>query len=162
MKTAIVLSVAILANSIGNVCLSKGMRAHETAGSLGPSWMGKTAVHVISDPWMILGILLLLIFLAAYLTALSWSDLSFVLPATAPAYILTAVLSKFFLNESISSTRWAGTVLIVLGTWLVARTASQGRKPEREPVTVRVAADPARISPTPGTCIPEGPEGEES
>ena len=122
MRTAIILSVAVLANSLGSVCLSKGMKQFPAEEFLGGAGFLKVGWHVLANPWIILGVLLLITFLAAYLTALSWADLSFVLPATAPGYILTAILSQVFLHEVISPLRWAGTLFIVLGTWLVART----------------------------------------
>ncbi|HEY2982308.1 MAG TPA: EamA family transporter [Anaerolineales bacterium] len=121
MKTAAVLTVAVVANSLGNVCLSKGMRGF-AAEAGGGAWAISIVRHAVTDPWVIVGVLLLVIFLSCYLMALSWADLSFVLPATAPAYILTAIFSKVFLNEVISAPRWAGTFLIVAGTCLVART----------------------------------------
>ena len=124
MRTAIILSAAILANSLGSVCLSKGMKQFPAEEFLGGAGFLQAGWHVLSNPWIILGVLLLITFLAAYLTALSWADLSFVLPGTAPGYILTAILSKVFLHEVISPLRWAGTVFIVMGTWLVARTYS--------------------------------------
>jgi len=122
MKTVVVIAVATLANSFGNLCLSIGMKQIGAAQPMGLAWIVGTGFHVVTNPWMILGVLLLLVFLAAYLTALSWADLSFVLPATAPGYLINAGLSKIFLHESLSLTRWAGTVLIVIGTWLVAKT----------------------------------------
>ena len=124
MKTAVVLAVAVLANSFANICLSKGMKQYGAAPSLGSAWILKTGLHLVSNWWLLTGFLLLLIFLAGYLAALSWADLSFVLPATAPAYLLTALLSRFILHEAVSPTRWAGIVFIVAGTWLVARTYS--------------------------------------
>ena len=124
MKTPVVLSVAVLANSLGSVCLGKGMKNFQAPGTAGVGWLLEAAAQVLFNPWIILGILLLFVFLGAYLSALSWSDLSFVLPATAPGYILTAIFSRIFLHEEISPTRWAGTALIVAGTWLVARTHS--------------------------------------
>lgn len=126
MKTPVVLSVAILANSIGSVCLARGMKTFPALDAAGLDWLLQSAALVLSNPWIITGILLLITFLAAYMAALSWADLSFVLPATAPGYILTAILSRFFLQEEISPLRWAGTILIVVGTWLVARTYSPG------------------------------------
>ena len=122
MKTAVVLTIAILANSLGNVFLSEGMQYFQPTSASVPGWLVQAASHVTTSPWMIAGVLLLIVFLAAYLAALSWADLSFVLPATAPAYILTAVLAAAFLHEAISPARWAGTVLIVAGTVLVARS----------------------------------------
>ena len=126
MKTPVVLSVAVVANSVGSVCLARGMKSFPALDSTGPAWLLAAAAQVLSNPWIIVGILLLIIFLAAYMAALSWADLSFVLPATAPGYILTAILSSLFLEEQISPLRWAGTILIVAGTWLVARTYSPG------------------------------------
>ena len=116
--------MAVLANSLGSVCLGKGMKNFPALEGSGAMWLFQAAVQVILNPWIILGVLLLFIFLAAYLAALSWADLSFVLPATAPGYILTAIFSRIFLHEEISPLRWAGTVLIVVGTCLVARTHS--------------------------------------
>ncbi len=142
MKTVVVLAVAIVANTLGNLCLSMGMKQFGVAEP-GVAWVIQTGFHVVSNPWLILGVLFLLVFLAAYLTALSWADLSFVLPATAPAYLLNAALSKFFLHESISPTRWAGTILIVTGTWLVARTysnSSSSRACAQEPELVSAGA----------------------
>ena len=123
MKTAVVLTIAVLANSVGNLLLSIGMRGFPAPQGSAPQWVAAAASHVVSNPWMIAGVILLVVFLSSYLMALSWADLSFVLPATAPAYILTALLATAFLNETISPARWAGTLLIVAGTFLVARSA---------------------------------------
>ena len=136
MKTAVVLTIAVLANSVGNLLLSKGMRDYDSAAPTAGAWVLSAAHHVVTDPWMIAGVFLLIVFLAAYMTALSWADLSFVLPATAPAYILTEVLAKIYLHESISPARWGGTLLIVIGTCLVARSfvaPGEGTAPQPHP-----------------------------
>lgn len=125
MKTAVVLIICILANSFGNLFLTIGMRRIDAAVPAGESWLRHTAGHVVSDPWMIAGVILLIVFLSSYLTALSWADLSFVLPATAPAYIFSALLAQHYLNEKISPLRWAGTALIVAGTVLVAHSGDK-------------------------------------
>jgi len=124
MKTPIVLSLAVVANSAGSVCLARGMKSFPILEASGAAWLFEAAAQVLSNPWIIIGIMLLMVFLSAYMAALSWADLSFVLPATAPGYVLTAILSRIFLEEQISPLRWAGTILIVAGTWLVARTYS--------------------------------------
>jgi uncharacterized membrane protein len=122
MKTAVVLTIAILANAAGNLLLTIGMRDFDSSAPSALAWLFRTAGHVVSDPWMIAGVLLLIVFLSAYMMALSWADLSFVLPATAPAYILTVFLAKIYLEEAVTPARWAGTTLIVVGTFLVARS----------------------------------------
>ena len=134
--------MAVLANSVGSVCLGKGMKNFLAPDASGARWLLQAAVQVVLNPWVVLGILLLVIFLAAYMAALSWADLSFVLPATAPGYILTAILSRIFLHEEISPLRWAGTVLIVVGTCLVARTYSaQGLASAVPPALAETLAD---------------------
>ncbi|MBI3935280.1 MAG: EamA family transporter [Acidobacteria bacterium] len=134
MKTAVVLAIAILANSAGNLLLTLGMRDFDGTAPSAGSWLARTARHVVSDPWMIGGVLLLIVFLSAYMTALSWADLSFVLPATAPAYILTVFLAKIFLQETVTPLRWGGTFLIVLGTCLVARSFANSGSAVAAPV----------------------------
>ena len=75
----------------------------------------------IFNPWIAGGILLLIGFFASYLTALSWADLTYVLPATSLGYIVTALLSKFWLHEQLSLWRWLGIVFITAGVGFVTR-----------------------------------------
>jgi len=67
-----------------------------------------------------LGIVLLIGFFAAYTTALSWADLTYVLPATSISYVLLAFMAKFILHEHVTMTRWAGIFLISAGVGFVA------------------------------------------
>jgi drug/metabolite transporter (DMT)-like permease len=67
------------------------------------------------------GVLLLLIFFATYLTALTWADLTFVLPASSLAYVALAFLSRFWLQEQISIARWLGIALITAGVGFVTQ-----------------------------------------
>ncbi len=130
MKTAVVLTVAVLANSLGTVCLSKGMKQFGDVDGLRGGELVQAIFYGVANPWVLVGVVLLAVFLACYMAALSWADLSFVLPATAPGYILTVFFSSIFLSETISPVRWAGTLLIVAGAWLVARTYSSRTAPE--------------------------------
>jgi uncharacterized membrane protein len=53
---------------------------------------------------------------------LSWADLSYVLPVTALGYVLTVLAGRVLLTEQVTGKRWAGTLLIVAGVFLVGRT----------------------------------------
>jgi drug/metabolite transporter (DMT)-like permease len=75
----------------------------------------------LRTPWVLGGVLLLLVWTGCYLTALSWADLTFVLPATSLAYVAVAFLSRFWLHEQISLARWAGIALITAGVGFVTR-----------------------------------------
>jgi drug/metabolite transporter (DMT)-like permease len=120
MKTATVLIVAIVSQAIGNVYLTKGMKAVTTAA--GGDDLMSTALRAAGNPTLWLGTALLIVFFALYSAALSWADLSFVLPATAFGYVLNVAAGHYFLNESVSPARWAGSAIITLGVFLVSRS----------------------------------------
>jgi drug/metabolite transporter (DMT)-like permease len=74
---------------------------------------------VATNTWVITGVLFLGGFFFLYLAALSWADLSYVMPLTALSYLFAAVLAQLFLKEQISWIRWTGIMIIVLGIALV-------------------------------------------
>jgi drug/metabolite transporter (DMT)-like permease len=78
-------------------------------------------IHAIFSPWIAVGIVLLIAFFVSYLSALSFADLTYVLPATSVSYIVMALLAHFFLHEQVSLMRWSGILLIALGVGFVAR-----------------------------------------
>ena len=75
---------------------------------------------VLASPYILLGILSLLVFMGSYMTALSFADLSYVMPATAASYVLMTLLSIFWLHEHVGPERWSGILFIVIGVGLVA------------------------------------------
>lgn len=122
MKTATVLIVAIISQAIGNVYLTKAMKAVTAAGA---DDLMSTALRAASNPTLWLGTALLIVFFALYSAALSWADLSFVLPATAFGYVLNVAAGHYFLSESVSPSRWAGSAIITLGVFLVSRSGAR-------------------------------------
>jgi len=82
------------------------------------------------NPFVDAGIVLLIGFFSCYTTALSWADLSFVMPATAFGYVVIALLGKFWLHEQLSLSRWLGIALIVCAVGFVAGGPSRTEHPE--------------------------------
>jgi drug/metabolite transporter (DMT)-like permease len=116
----LVLAAVMLTASVGDTFLGRGMKDF---GPVSVNHLG-SLLHAVWNPWVIAGILLLLGFFASYLTALSWADLTFVLPSTAFGYVVVALLSRFWLHEHITPSRWIGIVLIVIGVGFVTRGPS--------------------------------------
>jgi drug/metabolite transporter (DMT)-like permease len=123
-KYLVILSIALFA-SVGDAFLARGMRD-----------VGAIDIHhiwhifsVLANPFVIVGILFLLAFMYCYMTALSFADLSYVLPATALGYVNMVLLSIFWLHEHVSRQRWAGVVFIVVGVGLVAGGPSRTEIP---------------------------------
>jgi drug/metabolite transporter (DMT)-like permease len=100
----------------GDSMLSHGMKQ---TGTISIHHLGSVVLALL-NPWVAVGILLLLAFFASYMNALSWADLTYVLPATSLGYVLLALVAKFGLHEQISWLRWLGIVLISGGVGFVA------------------------------------------
>ena len=113
----LVLAVMTLFNALGDVSLSYGMKQ---MGAIHADHL-TDAVAAVFTPWVVLGILLLLCFFVCYLTALSWADLSYVIPATALGYVVIALLSQWLLGETVTLARWAGILLVGGGVAFLSR-----------------------------------------
>src|SRR5437764_15424059 len=85
----------------------------------------------IANPWVAAGIILLLGFFASYMSALSWADLTYVLPASSLGYVLLALIARFALHEQISLTRWLGIALVSSGVGFVTSGPEISRRPTR-------------------------------
>jgi drug/metabolite transporter (DMT)-like permease len=134
LRKYLILGLVTLASAFGDVSLAIGMKR------LGPVSLSHPGalLSALRTPWVTGGVLLLLVFFASYLTALSWADLTFVLPATSLAYVGVALLSRFWLHEQISAARWLGVALITAGVGFVTQGPAY---------TVRDSADPAFTGP---------------
>ncbi len=75
-----ILIAIMLTASVGDSLLARGMAQ---MGAMDIHHLGRLLLHAPFNPFVAAGILLLIGFFAAYTTALSWADLSFVMPATA-------------------------------------------------------------------------------
>jgi drug/metabolite transporter (DMT)-like permease len=127
-----ILGLVAICAPLGDSCLSRGMTTMPAISMAHPGAL----IAAVFTPWIALGIALLIGFFASYLTALSWADLTFVLPATALGNVIIALLAKFWLQESISLERWAGILLITLGVGFVAQGPSRTERrvpPVKEP-----------------------------
>jgi drug/metabolite transporter (DMT)-like permease len=120
MRTFVVITIAALCAAVGESLLSYGMRRYGEIRLGDLSHVMLLISSVVRNPFVSLGVLFLSVFFFLYLAALSWADLSFVLPLTALSYVFAALLAKYFLKEDVSWMRWAGTVVIVIGIACVA------------------------------------------
>ncbi len=123
-KYLILIAVSIFAAS-GDVCLARGMRDFGAVTLANASGL----FAGLLNPWIIVGVLLLICFFSSYLTALSWADLTYVLPATAISYVFMALLAQQVLHEHITTRRWLGIALVTIGVGFVAAGPSRTTRP---------------------------------
>ena len=127
-----ILALVSICAPLGDTCLSRGMTRLPAISLAHPA----TLIAAVFTPWIAVGIGLLIGFFACYLTALSWADLTYVLPATAIGNVFVALLSRFWLHEPISFERWAGILLITVGVGFVAQGPPLTERPAAEPEAV--------------------------
>ncbi len=137
--------------------LSHGMKQ---AGSISLNHL-QSVVFAVLNPWVAIGILLLLAFFATYMTALSWADLTYVLPATSLGYVVLALVARFVLHEHVSPLRWLGIALITGGVGFIAggpeiTTHAHAAEPVDEPRIV--AASPMLLAKDARNGAPSGVE----
>ena len=132
MKTALVVGLAVLAQAAANTLLSKGMKVIAATPSFSSGFSPLLLADALQSPFIWGGIFLLIVYFACFLSAVSWADLSLVLPATALGYILDVFTGHYLLGEPVSPARWSGAVLIVFGVLLVSISGARnaGRRDE--------------------------------
>jgi drug/metabolite transporter (DMT)-like permease len=114
-KYAVLAGVTVFA-AAGDTMLSHGMKQ---TGNISLHQLQGVVLAVL-NPWVAVGIVLLFAYFASYMNALSWADLTYVLPATSLGYVLLALVAKFALHEQVSPMRWLGIALISGGVGYVA------------------------------------------
>ena|SRR5688572_1900545 len=122
VKTLVLVLIACVLGGAGHVFLAKGMKTIGDMTEAPSSRLGAMVGRTLSNPWVLCGVFLQALFFAMYLVLISRADVSMVLPLTAIDYIVVVFLAQMLLGESVTSMRWVGVALIVVGTTLVSRT----------------------------------------
>jgi drug/metabolite transporter (DMT)-like permease len=117
-KTQVLVALVVVTNVLGNAFLSRGMHQVGRIVSFSPV----DYLRAFANPFAIAGILILIVWILSDLALLSRADLSFVLPVTASAYVLVALVGHFVLHDHISWQRWIGILLITGGVVLAEET----------------------------------------
>src|SRR5258707_13688962 len=92
VKTWIFTVIVVFSNAFGDFFMKRGMP--EGAGLNTPL----EYIAVLFQPWVMLGVVLLIVWQLSRMALLSWADLSYVLPVTSVGYEVVALLGKLLLN----------------------------------------------------------------
>jgi drug/metabolite transporter (DMT)-like permease len=122
IKTLVLVLIAGLLGGSGHVLLAKGMKTIGDLTEAPTSVVASMVSRTLTNPWVLLGVLLQAGFFFMYLTLLSRADVSKILPMTAFDYIVVALLAQVLLAEPVTAARWTGIAFIVFGVFMVSRT----------------------------------------
>ena len=117
LKTLICTVIVVFSNAFGDFFMKRGLP--ESQSLSGPL----DFIGALFQPWVALGVVLLVLWQLSRMALLSWADLSYVVPVTSIGYVVVALIGKVLLNEDITGRRWAGIALIMAGVALVGRSA---------------------------------------
>jgi multidrug transporter EmrE-like cation transporter len=112
--------ISVVFNVIGQYSMKVGMNNHGEVTF--ENHIILTIIRIFTLPNVILGLVMYAISAFFWLIALSKLDLSIAYPTLSVGYILIMILSFFLLNETITIYKISGTILIVLGIFLLFKS----------------------------------------
>jgi bacterial/archaeal transporter family protein len=127
----LILLLMVLTQVFGDLWLSQGMKTFGAVQSITPHAVFSLIAYLLTSPSIVLGVITLILSLGFYLVAISRFDLSYVLPIHASGYVFNAFFAWLLLGEHISILRWAATLMVALGVYLINRS---GHHPPPHPV----------------------------
>lgn len=119
LLTAALITVIVIANSAGDVLITRGMKRVGEISTLNPRELLRIAWRVIVNGDFLFGIFFLTVGFFSFLAVLAWADMSLVFPATSMVYVFSIFGAKFVLKEEVGFKRWAGTFLVCAGVALI-------------------------------------------
>jgi uncharacterized membrane protein len=119
IRTVCYLIVLVVSGTAGDLSVTRAMKQVGAVESFRPSTVLRCLVHALQHASMWIGVGLHACAFVAFLALLSWSDVSFVVPASALSYVAGVAGARLFLRETIPFSRWAGVMLISSGVVFV-------------------------------------------
>ncbi len=119
MVEVILFMLIVVAGTGGELCVSRAMKAVGEVSDFRPRAIVHVILRALHVGWMWAGVGLMALAFFSLLGALSFLNVSFVVPVTALSYVAGALGAVFFLRERVSPRRWLGVVLVSLGVTLV-------------------------------------------
>lgn len=139
-KVILILLVALVLEAVGVVLLSAGLKEIGEVKSVSAAEIGRIIKRGATNAKVLLGILLETIFFIFLLVLLKQNEVSLIWPLTSLGFVLTAFSARFILHEQVTSMRWIGVALIVVGAALVSW--SEKNKPGPAPAEADSTAPP--------------------
>src|SRR5438552_894751 len=119
-KLLLILLIGLGFESAGVVLLKKGMAQIGDLETFSVANVKRAVKSGSTNPSILAGVLFEALFFACLLVLMSKSDISFLWPLTGLSFVFATFAAIWFLHEQVSSIRWAGVVLIMLGAALIS------------------------------------------
>ncbi len=122
MFTPVLVIICVLCGACGQVSMKRGMNEVGEIASLSALFRPRALVRILTNKYVLAGVVLYAGGSVFWLGALSRLDVSFLYPLASLGYIGAAVLALIFLKENVTLLRWVGIIVIVVGCFLITRS----------------------------------------
>jgi drug/metabolite transporter (DMT)-like permease len=133
LKFLIILLIGLTFESIGVVMLKKGMGKIGEVKKVSVSEVTRIVKAGATNGNILLGVFFEALFFVVLLILMSRSDISLLWPLTGLSFVFATVAAIIFLNEKVSSVRWAGVALIVAGAILISYSEKANERAKAVP-----------------------------
>lgn len=113
--------ISVVSGAVGQVLLKKGM-GNMGALTLTMNQLTSILWRIGTNPYVILGLAIYLGGTVFWLAALSRVDLSYAYPFASLSYVVMLTASWQLFDENITPLRLMGTLIIVVGVFLISRS----------------------------------------
>lgn len=120
MYTFPIILAGVLLNAVAQLCLKAGTQktgAIHFNDIMGIFW------QIALNPMILSGLFCYVLSVGLWIIALSRVDVSYAYPMLSLGYVVNAIAAYFLFAEQLSPMRIAGIGVIILGVYLISRTA---------------------------------------
>lgn len=144
IKLLLILIIGLALEAIGVVYLSKGLKQVGEVQKISVAEIARVVKKGVTNSNILLGVLFEALFFACLLILMSKGGaVSFIWPLTALGFVFTTLAAKFILGENVSTLRWGGVLLIVLGAGLITYSEKLQESKKQSAATPAVDSAPS-------------------
>jgi multidrug transporter EmrE-like cation transporter len=122
LKVYILIITAVVMSAVGQMALKIAVERAQLKEAIAAGAISAVGAAV-GTPMLWVAVLIYVGSIALWLWALSEADLSIAYPFVSLGFVLTMLFAAVFLKEAVTPLKLTGTMLIVIGCVLVARSA---------------------------------------
>lgn len=112
----------VLLNAAAQLLLKAGTNAFGVLTLTREQWLG-TTFAVATNPHIVAGLACYVVSVGVWIGALSRVEVSVAYPMLSIGYVVNALAAWYLFGEALSMQRWLGIGFIVIGVWLLVRSA---------------------------------------
>lgn len=122
MKTLPLIFFGVFLNAIAQLLLKAGtQKMGPITLSINQAW--GLMWQVALNPFIFLGLLCYVVSVGVWIIALSRVEVSYAYPMLSMGYVLNAVAAYYLFGENLNALRIGGIFVIILGVYMISRTA---------------------------------------